>query len=105
MRILLVEDEEKLARFLVRGLREEGHQLDQCTHGKDARSRIEALGYDVIVLATPDHPRSEVGDLDLPVLVLDALERATANHGCSDRASSRWVGATGAGLDASGRDP
>ncbi len=50
MRLLLVEDEEKLARFLVRGLREEGHQHDHCTHGKDARARIDSLGYDVIVL-------------------------------------------------------
>lgn len=50
MRILLVEDEEKLARFLVRGLREEGHQVDHATEGADARRRITTLGYDVIVL-------------------------------------------------------
>jgi DNA-binding response OmpR family regulator len=50
MRILLVEDEEKLARFLVRGLREEGHQVDHCTHVADARSRLSTLGYDVVVL-------------------------------------------------------
>jgi len=50
MRILLVEDEEKLARFLLRGLREEGHQVDHATRGKDARARIESLGYDVVVL-------------------------------------------------------
>jgi two-component system OmpR family response regulator len=80
MRILLVEDEEKLARFLVRGLREEGHQLDHCTHGKDARTRIEALGYDVIVLdwmlpdddglAIVEHMRRE--GVRTPVLMLTA---------------------------------
>lgn len=80
MRILLVEDEEKLARFLVRGLREEGHQLDHCTHGQDARTRIEALGYDVVVLdwmlpdddglAIVEHMRRE--GLRTPVLMLTA---------------------------------
>ncbi|MBX7197480.1 MAG: response regulator transcription factor [Sandaracinaceae bacterium] len=80
MRILLVEDEERLARFLVRGLREEGHQLDHCTHGKDARARIEALGYDVIVLdwmlpdddgiAILEHLRRE--GIRTPVLMLTA---------------------------------
>ncbi len=80
MRILLVEDEEKLARFLVRGLREEGHQLDHCTHGEDARARIAALGYDVIVLdwmlpdddglAIVEHMRRE--GIRTPVLMLTA---------------------------------
>lgn len=50
MRILLVEDEEKLARILVRGLREEGHVVDHATHGQDARARMSTLNYDVIVL-------------------------------------------------------
>ena len=50
MRILLVEDEEKLAKILVRGLREEGHVVDHATHGQDARARMSTLNYDVIVL-------------------------------------------------------
>ena len=68
MRILLVEDEEKLARFLLRGLREEGHQVDHATHGKDARARIESLGYDVVVLdwMLPD---------DDGVAILDQMRR------------------------------
>ena len=50
MRVLLVEDEEKLAKILVRGLREEGHVVDHATHGRDARARMSTLNYDVIVL-------------------------------------------------------
>lgn len=50
MRVLLVEDEAKLAQILVRGLREEGHVVDHATHGRDARARIAALTYDVIIL-------------------------------------------------------
>ena len=50
MRVLLVEDEEKLAQILVRGLREEGHVVDHATHGRDARARSATLTSDVIVL-------------------------------------------------------
>jgi two-component system OmpR family response regulator len=33
MRLLVVEDEEKLANLLARGLREEGHAVDVSTRG------------------------------------------------------------------------
>ncbi len=50
MKILLVEDEERLSRALVRGLSEEGHTVDLCAHGNDALSQGAALGYDVVIL-------------------------------------------------------
>jgi two-component system, OmpR family, response regulator len=50
MRILLVEDEERLARVVIKGLREEGHAVDHCTRAHDARAQIDALEYDVVVL-------------------------------------------------------
>ncbi len=50
MRILLVEDEAKMARLLERGLREEGHQVDHCSDGRTALEQAGAVPYDVIVL-------------------------------------------------------
>jgi two-component system OmpR family response regulator len=56
MRILLVEDEAKMARLLQRGLREEGHQVDHCVDGATALDQALGVPYDVIVLdwALPD---------------------------------------------------
>jgi two-component system OmpR family response regulator len=50
MRVLVVEDEAKLAALLARGLREEGHAADVAGRGEDAVWMAEAASYDVIVL-------------------------------------------------------
>jgi DNA-binding response OmpR family regulator len=50
MRILLVEDDAVIVRAIVRGLVEEGHQVDTCGKGSDALSQTEGIDYDVILL-------------------------------------------------------
>lgn len=50
MRILVVEDEEKLGRLLVRGLGEEGHPADLAGSGEEALGLATAVAYDAIVL-------------------------------------------------------
>lgn len=50
MRILVVEDEARLADLLQRGLNEEGHAVDVATDGEDALDWIDAGDYDAIVL-------------------------------------------------------
>ncbi|HEX4520221.1 MAG TPA: response regulator transcription factor [Gaiellaceae bacterium] len=50
MRILVVEDEPKLGRLLVRGLVEEGHPTDLASTGEDALWMASAAPYDAIVL-------------------------------------------------------
>jgi two-component system OmpR family response regulator len=50
MRVLVVEDEPKLGRLLVRGLSEEGHPADLAASGEDALWMAAATPYDVIVL-------------------------------------------------------
>jgi len=50
MRILVVEDEPKLGRLLVRGLTEEGHPADLVATGEDVLWMVAAVPYDVIVL-------------------------------------------------------
>jgi len=50
VRVLLVEDEVKLAELVARGLREEGHAADIAARGAEALWMAEAAPYDVIVL-------------------------------------------------------
>jgi DNA-binding response OmpR family regulator len=50
VKILVVEDETKMARLLERGLREEGHQVDLCTTGTAALEQGELVAYDVVLL-------------------------------------------------------
>ena len=50
MRVLIVEDQEKLAALLARGLREEGHAADVAGRGEDALWMAAAAPYDAIVL-------------------------------------------------------
>ncbi len=50
MRVLVVEDESKMADLLARGLREEGHAADVAGSGEDALWMARAAAYDAIVL-------------------------------------------------------
>jgi two-component system OmpR family response regulator len=50
MRVLIVEDEAKLARLLARGLREEGYIADIAERGEQALGMTRAAQYDVVVL-------------------------------------------------------
>ena len=50
VRILVVEDEPKLGRLLVRGLGEEGHPADLAPSGEEALWMARAAPYDAIVL-------------------------------------------------------
>lgn len=50
MRVLVVEDEPKMADLLARGLREEGHASDVAHTGEEALWMARAVAYDAIVL-------------------------------------------------------
>ena len=50
MRVLIVEDQPKLAALLARGLREEGHAADVAARGEDALWMAPAAAYDAVVL-------------------------------------------------------
>lgn len=50
MRLLLVEDEDRLARVLAKALAEEGFSVDTCSNGLDAVEQATNVPYDVIVL-------------------------------------------------------
>jgi len=50
MRILVVEDDKKVAAFLQKGLREEQYAVDLCSDGVEAVYEAQINSYDVIVL-------------------------------------------------------
>src|ERR1051325_3144527 len=50
MRVLIVEDEPKMAALVARALREEGHTADTAAHGEDALWMARAAPYDAIIL-------------------------------------------------------
>jgi DNA-binding response OmpR family regulator len=62
MKILLVEDDRKLARFLSRVLTEEGYTADVCSSGSDALEQARSGIYKLLVLdwMVPDNDGLEV---------------------------------------------
>lgn len=80
MRVLVVEDEEKMVVLLSRGLKEEGHEVDVCSSGADAVEQAAAVPYDVVLLdwSLPDLDGVAVlrrwrdAGLRTPVLMLTA---------------------------------
>ena len=50
MRVLIVEDDRKVASFLERGLREEGYAVDAVHHGNDAAAKAQLYPYDLLLL-------------------------------------------------------
>jgi len=85
MRILLVEDEEKVARFIERGLKAELYVVDAVADGKTALHHLEHFSYEVVILDLnlPDISGQEVlrsirkGNRSLPVLILTARDSIT----------------------------
>lgn len=50
MRILVVEDERRLARIIKRGLIEEGYSVDNAYDGEEAEYLAENTSFDIVVL-------------------------------------------------------
>ncbi|MGI8826660.1 MAG: response regulator transcription factor [Chloroflexota bacterium] len=80
MRLLLIEDEPKIARFIKRGLEEEHHAVDVADNGEDGIALAGVTPYDLVILdlMLPDTDGVDVcrrlrqgGEL-VPVLMLTA---------------------------------
>jgi len=95
MRFLVVEDEEKVARFVRRALEEESYAVDVVGDGEAAVDQIEVVPYDLIILdlTLPKKGGLEVlqwlrqKGLKVPVLIL------TARTGIGDRVKGLDLGA------------
>jgi two-component system copper resistance phosphate regulon response regulator CusR len=82
MRLLLVEDEARMARFIARGLRERAYAVDISADGDDALYRLSINDYDAVILdiMIPGRDGFEVCremralGLQIPVLMLTARD-------------------------------
>jgi DNA-binding response OmpR family regulator len=82
MRVLLVEDEEKVARFVARGLKAERYAVDVAADGRSGLDHVMAYSYDLIVLDLnlPGMPGGELlkhirkSHSHVPVLILSARD-------------------------------
>jgi DNA-binding response OmpR family regulator len=96
MRILVVEDDRKVARFIQSGLQQEGHAVDVLNDGSAAGQQACAADYDAVVLDLMLPGRSGFQVLrdirarkpEMPVLILTAKdsidERVTGLDGGAD---------------------
>ena len=50
MRILVVEDDEKIASFVTNGLKQSGFAVDHCADGADGLARARTIAYDAAVV-------------------------------------------------------
>ena len=50
MRILVVEDDKKIASFIVNGLKQNGFAVDHCANGDDAATMGQSVDYDAAVV-------------------------------------------------------
>lgn len=95
MRILVVEDDTRVASFVQRGLQEEGHSVDVLYDGRDVAEQARMIGYDCVVLDVMLPGSSGLQVLreiralkpNLPVLLL------TANDAVEDRVAGLNAGA------------
>jgi two-component system, OmpR family, response regulator len=95
MRVLVVEDEIKMAELLARGLREEGHAVDVAGRGEDALWMVQATPYEVVILDVmlpgldgfETCRRMRASEVWTPVLIL------TARDAISDRVVGLDAGA------------
>lgn len=87
MRLLLVEDNKRLAEFICSGLGKAGFELDHVTDAEDAEATLDGQDYDAVVLdlGLPGKDGMEVlkglrrDRMDVPVLIV------TARDGLDDR--------------------
>jgi two-component system OmpR family response regulator len=100
VRVLVVEDEPKLAGLLRRGLRQEGMGVDLAGSGEEALVRAEATDYDLIVLDVmlPGCDGFEVcerlrdRDVWSPTLMLTALNDVESRVQGLDRGADDYLG-------------
>jgi two-component system OmpR family response regulator len=80
MRILVIEDDPKIASFIVNGLKQSGFAVDHCSDGEEGLARAQTISYDAAVvdimlpkvdgLSLISELRSK--NVRIPVLILSA---------------------------------
>ena len=70
MKVLLVEDNERVTQFVIKGLKESGHIADHAANGRDGMFLAASEPYDVIVM-----DRMLPGDID-GLAIIEALRKS-----------------------------
>jgi two-component system OmpR family response regulator len=99
MRVLVVEDEPKLAALVARALREEGHAADVAERGADAIWMAQSAPYDAVVLDVmlPDLDGFEIvrrlraKQVWTPVLMLTARDAVADRVGALDSGADDYL--------------
>src|SRR4051794_17819981 len=87
MRVMIAEDEVRLAEAVARGLRRDGHAVDVTHDGAGALAKARVVRYDVVLL-----------DRDLPVLHGDEVCRTLAAERPAARVLRRPAGGERGGV-------
>ncbi len=90
MDLLLVEDDERVRRFVLRGLEAEGYSVTAAHDGVDGLQRAQAEHYDAMILDVmlPGMSGREVcrelrrSEVSTPILMLTALDHTTVKVDC-----------------------
>jgi two-component system OmpR family response regulator len=95
MKLLLIEDDERTARYVMTGLAEEGHVVDHLTDGREGLIQASAGNYDVLII---DRMLPGLDGLALVKTLRAAKMRApvlflTAMDGVDDRVEGLNAGA------------
>ncbi len=105
MRILLIEDDKNVAGFVIKGLREAGHNVIHADCAQVGRERASTEQFDVIILdrILPDAPEGlnlltslRAQQIDTPVLILSGLGESSnkvsgLKAGCDDYLSKPFA--------------
>jgi two-component system, OmpR family, response regulator len=99
VRILLVEDEDRIASFIAKGLSAEGHCVDRAATVADGQGLAATNSYDLVLLdlLLPDGDGRQVlatlraRDGDVPVLVLSALGEIDAKVDLLDMGANDYL--------------
>jgi DNA-binding response OmpR family regulator len=99
MRVLIIEDEEKVAEFIRKGLQQEGYAVDVVRDGDEGAYQGENFEYDAVILdlMLPKLPGLEVlkkiraRHLNLPVLILTAKGSVADKVTGLDRGASDYL--------------
>jgi two-component system OmpR family response regulator len=70
MKVLLVEDNERVSQFVIKGLQEAGHTADHAANGRDGMFFAASEPYDVIIM-----DRMLPGDID-GLAIIEALRKS-----------------------------
>lgn len=97
-KILIIEDEEKIARFVELELSHEGYETDKASNGREGLEKIESGGYDLVILdiMLPELNGIEVlrrarRTTDVPVILLTARDSVTDKVSGLDMGANDYI--------------